>query len=353
MVTVSEEQFLELLGRLAPGTPLREALDSIVELGNGGLILIADEEQAKQVVQSGFRIDAEFTPQRLVELAKMDRAVVIDPRLRKILYANAYLVPDPEIPSEETGTRHLTADKVAKQLGVPVIAISATRGRVTIYYGEIKYVLQDLSAISSRVNQALRILEHYRNAFDALLEELTVLELEGRVFPFHVANVIQSIVQMLETEDEIRRWFIELGREKELMELLLEWMMLGVRRTFELIVRDFQQNDRPVEEIIEEIRALPTEELLSSERIMQVLGYEGGEEALDVAIPSRGYRVLSEIPRLPMSVIERLVEELGNLQRILKASEEELMQVKGIAEVRARAIKAGLARLKRRLALER
>ncbi len=352
MKTVSAEDFLKLLERLAPGTPLRDSLDSIVEMGKGGLILIADERQAEKVVQSGFRLDAEFTPQRLTELSKMDRAVVLDPGFKRILYANAYLVPDPEIPSEETGTRHLTADKVAKQLGVPVIAISATRGRVTIYYGDIKYTLQDINAIISRVNQALRILEHYRIAFDDLLEELTLLELEGRVFPFHVVNIIQSIVQMLDTEDEIRRWFIELGREKALMELMLEWMMLNVDRTFELLIRDFQQNDRPVEEIIAEIRGLPTEELLSTERIMGILGFTGGEEELDIAVPSRGYRILAEIPRLPMSVIERIVAEFGNLQNILKASEEELMEVKGVAEVRARAIKAGLTRLKRRLALE-
>ena len=346
-----KEDLLEILRRLAPGTPLREALDAIIELGRGGLIMIAEEEQAKEVVQSGFLLDSEFTPQRLSELSKMDRAVVVDPNLKKIIYANAYLVPDPTIPSEETGTRHLTAERVAKQLGVPVIAISAALSRVTIYYGQLKYVLHDISTVISRVNQALRILEQYRSTFDDLLGELTLLEFEGRVFPFHVANVIQLIVQMLEIEDEIRRWFVELGTERELMELLLEWMMLNVDETFELLVKDFQRNERPSEEIIAQIRALPTEELLSTERIMEVLGYEGGEEALDTAIPSRGYRVLSEIPRLPMSVIEELVEEFGTLRNLLGASGEELMRIRGVAEVRARAIKSGLERIKRRLSI--
>lgn len=343
------EDLWELLKRLAPGTPLREALDSIIELGRGGLIMIAEEEQAQEVVQSGFRLHTEFTPQRLAELSKMDRAVVIDPSLKKIVYANAYLVPDPKIPSEETGTRHLTAERVAKQLDVPVIAISAALSRVTVYYGELKYALHDIPTVISRVNQALRILEQYRSTFDDLLEELTLLEFEGRVFPLHVVNVIQLIVQMLEIEDEIRSWFVELGTERELMELLLEWMMLNVDETFELLVRDFQVDERPSEELIAQLRALPTEELLSSGRIMEILGYEGGEEALDTAIPSRGWRVLAEVPRLPMSVIEELVEEFGNLQHLLRAKEEELMRIRGVAEVRARAIKSRLERLKRRL----
>lgn len=339
----------EILKRLAPGTPLREALDLIIERGQGGLIVIADEEKAKEVVQSGFRLNTEFTPQRLSELAKMDRAIVLDPSLKRIIYANAFLVPDPRIPSEETGTRHLTAERVAKQLGVPVIAISAALSRVTIYYGQEKYVLHDIPTIISRVNQALRILEQYRGTFDDLLNELTLLELEGRVSPVHVANLIQLIVQMMEIEEEVRRRLVELGTEREFLELLLEWMMLNVRETLTLLVRDFRANDRPDEEVIEAIRALPTEELLSSERIMELLGYEGGEEALDRSISSRGYRVLSEIPRLPPSVIEELVREFGGLERLLRVSEEELMSIKGVGEVRARAIKSGLERIRRRL----
>jgi diadenylate cyclase len=349
------EDLLEVLRELAPGTSLREALDAIIELGRGGLIMIAGQDQADEVVQSGFELNTEFTPQRLTELSKMDRAVVLGPNLKKIIYANAYLIPDPTIPSEETGTRHLTAERVAKQLGVPVIAISSALNRITIYYGQCKYVLHDIPTVISRVNQALRILEQYRSTFDDLLGELTLLEFEGRVFPSHIANVIQLIVQMLEVEDEIRPWFVELGTERELMELLLEWMMLGVDETFELLVRDFQVDERPSEEIITTTRALPTEELLSVERIMEILGYELGADRdlplLDTPISSRGFRVLSEVPRLPLSVIEELVKEFGTVGKLLGAPEEELMRIKGVAKVRARAIKSRLERLKRRFSI--
>jgi len=344
---------MEVLKKVAPGTPLREGLEAIIERGQGALIVLAKEDQAREVVQSGFLLNAEFTPQRLSELAKMDRAIVLDPSLKKIIYANAYLVPDPSIPSEETGTRHLAAERVAKQLGVPVIAISAALSRVTIYYGPLKYVLQDIPTIISRVNQALRILEQYRSTFDDLLNELTILEFEGRVFPFHVANLIQLIVQMLEIEEEIRRRFVELGTERELLELLLEWTMLNIEETLELLVRDFQRewDGRKSEEIISQIRALPTEELLSTEKIMELLGYEGEEEAFDTAIPSRGYRILREIPRLPLSVIEELVGEFQGLKELLRADEEELMRVKGVAAVRARAIRSGLERIRRQLGI--
>jgi diadenylate cyclase len=349
---IREDKLLTILGKIAPGTPMREAIDSIMRMRNGALIVVADLDKAHQVVQTGFFIDTDLTPQRLVELAKMDRAIVVSENLHKILFANAYLVPDPTIPSNETGTRHLTAEKVAKQLGVATIAISETKmGRVTVYYGHLRYVLPDIATLTAHVNQALRILEQYRITFDELSRELTALELEGRVMPYHVANILQNIVQMLDTEEEVQRYFVELGDERELMERLLEWLMLGVKDQYELLIRDFQNNTRGGETIMEEIRRLPPEELLSSERIMELLGYAGGEEALDTVLPTRGYRVLDQIPRLPRSISERLVEELGSLKAILRASEKELMEIKGIAEVRARAVKSGLKRLKNSLAM--
>nr|BAL57538.1 DNA integrity scanning protein DisA [uncultured Acetothermia bacterium]BAL58991.1 DNA integrity scanning protein DisA [Candidatus Acetothermum autotrophicum] len=344
---IREEGFLRVLEKVAPGTPLREAINSIVQMRNGGLIVLSDLERARQVVQAGFFLNVEFTPQRVVELSKMDRAIVIDEDLKRIYYANAYLVPDPSIPSDETGTRHLTAEKVAKQLNVATIAISAERmGRVTIYYGPIRYVLQDISVLSARVNQALRILEQYRVTYNELSRELMELELEGRVLPVHVANILQNIVQILDTEEEIQRLFVELGEERELTELLLDWLMVGVKEQAELLVRDFQVNRKAPKTIIEEIRRLPPEDLLSTEKILEILGYESSEEMLDRFLPSRGYRVLSQIPRLPMAVIEDLVNTFGSLRAILRATEKDLMEVKGIAEVRARAIRAGLRRLK-------
>lgn len=347
-----KDEFLEIVSRTSPGTPLRVAIDQIVKSNKGGLIVIADEVEAEKVVESGFKLKTEFTSQKLAELSKMDRAVILDRKLERIIYANAYLVPDPTIPSQETGTRHLAAEKTAKQLGVETIAVSATKGSVTIYYKDMKYVLPDLATVHSKVNQALRILEQYRESFSELSRELIYLEFEGRVLPANVADLIQIVVRMLDTEEETKKWFIELGEDKELLEVQLEWLMLNVGEFFELVIKDFKKDkkkDAPT--IASEIRALPTEDLVSTEKIMSQLDYGVGEEMLDTLLPARGYMALREIPRIPMSVIERLVDEFGTLANIMKAEEDELMAIKGIAEVRAKSIKSGLNRLRRGLSL--
>ncbi len=340
------DEFMELLYHLAPGNPFREGLDTITRLGKGALILIADKEQADEVVQSGFALDTEFTPQKLSELSKMDRAIVVDRAFRRILYANAHLVPDADIPSGETGTRHLTAEKVARQIDAPTIAVSASKDRVTVYYGQDHYILPDLNTLIARVNQALRILEQYRSTLDDLLWELTALEFEGHVLFDDLASTIQLMVQMLQVKGDIERWFVELGEEKQLHQQMLEWLMLDVGVRFQLIVRDYQRNERPVDDLVGEIRDLPPDKLFESEEVLGVLGYEDLDENLDTTLSARGYRVLHEIPRLPSSVAERVVGTFGSLPQIAEAEEEELMRIKGIAVVRARAIRAGITRIK-------
>lgn len=346
-----DEKLQKILAQTAPGTSLRHAINNIVDLGRGGLLLIAGEEKSKRVVQSCFDLHTELTPTRLVELSKMDRAIVIDEDLKTILYANAYLVPDPTVQSEETGTRHLTAEKVAKQLDLPTIAISASKGRVTIYCGQFRHTLMDIITLTARANQAIRILEQYRVTYDDLSRELTALELEGRVLPYHIANFIQTIIQMLTIQEDIEEIFIELGEEKELMELQLDWLMLDVLEDLELVINDFKDNRSRPQTLINKLRILPPEDLLSTEEIIGILGYEAREEYLDEAIDSHGYRVMSQIPRIPPLIINRLVKDFGTLTKIMSKSEEELMEVKGIAEVRARAIRTGLQRLKRSLML--
>ncbi|MFQ5795778.1 MAG: DNA integrity scanning diadenylate cyclase DisA [Candidatus Bipolaricaulia bacterium] len=344
----SKGEIIEVLKQLSPGTSLREAIDNIVELESGGLIAIADKERIEPIIESSFEMDTDFTPQKLTELAKMDMAVVIDENLKKIIYANAYLIPDTSIPSQERGTRHRAADKVAKQLGVAVIAISEQRERVTIYYNHERYILRDIATVNSNVNQALQILEQHRMEFDRLIREITTLELVGRVLPYHVASVIQKIIQMLETREEIERLFVELGEVKVLPERQLEGLMLRVWEELQLLIEDFKRDETmDTQEIGDRFRELGSEVLLSLERAMNPLGYEG-EEDLSTVLPSRGYRVLSKIPRLPMSVIERLVTRFDTLENILSADRDSLQQVRGVAEVRASAIKSGLQLLRSR-----
>lgn len=345
---MSEGQaFLDILAQLAPGTAMREALDSITRLGKGALILIADREKAAKVIQSGFEIDTEFSPQKLTELSKMDRAIVVDESLRRILYANVLLVPDHRFTSRETGTRHLSAELVAKQLQAPTLAVSASKDRVTLYYGEVIYILPDFTILTARVNQALHILEQYRNTLDTLLTELTALEFDGRAMADDVASVIQLMVQMMQVESDVQRWFIELGNQKYLQEQLLEWLMLEVEKRFLLLLKDYQHKERAtVLPLARKIQALPREKLLETESVMATLGYEDLDEISELNLHPRGYRVLHEIPRLPSMIAKRLISRHGQLLNIVEAGEEDLIKIKGIGMVRARTIRAGLMRIK-------
>ncbi|RLE31398.1 DNA integrity scanning protein DisA [Candidatus Acetothermia bacterium] len=336
---------LEILEKTAPGTPLREAIDLIVQLGKGGLIVVANRDVVSPVIAAGFELDSPFTPQAVAELSKMDRAVVVDEGLRTILFANAHLAPDPSIPSQETGTRHRAAEQTAKQLGCSVIAISEERRRTTIFLEDWKYELQDPLTLLAHASQALLILDRYRAELNELLAELGPLEFERRVFPYHVAVIIQKIVQMLELEEELKRLLLELGEHRRLPERQLRGLMRGVQEELELIVLDFQKDPkRPAEAVIQEILELSAEERLSPEAILKPLGFD--EEDLERPLSSRGYRLLHKIPRLPMPVIERLVKEFGSLDQIERQGRRQLQRIKGVAEVRARAIKAGLRRFK-------
>lgn len=336
---------LEFLRRTAPGTPLREAIDRVVQLGRGGLILVADREVAGPVIAAGFELNAPFTPQAIVELSKMDRAVVVDEDLRTVLYANAHLVPDPTIPSQETGTRHRVAEQVARQIERLVIAVSEDLRRATLFHGEWRHELQDIQTLLARVSQGLQILDRYRRELRDLLTELAQLEFERRVFPSHVAAVLQRALYMMELERDVNRTLVELGVHRELPERHLTVLMRGVREEMELLVRDFKSDPRPTEEILDELTALTPEDVLRPEAVLQPLGITTDQE-VEEPIPSRGYRLLSKVPRLPLSVIERLIEEIGTVDKVYRASRRQLDRVKGIAEARARAIEYGLGRFK-------
>ncbi len=336
---------LEFLRRTAPGTPLREAVDRIVQFGRGGLIVVADRSAASPIIAAGFELNAPFTPQAIVELAKMDRAVVVDEDLKTILYANAHLIPSPAIPSQETGTRHRVAEQVAREIERLVIAISEDSRQVTLFHGDWRYELQDIQTLLARVSQALQILDRYRRELRELLTELAQLEFERRVFPSHVAAVLQRALYMIELERDVERTLVELGFHRELPERHLTALMRGVREEMELLVRDFKSDPRPAEEIVDELLGLSPEDALRPDAVLRPLGITTDQE-IEEPIPSRGYRLLSKVPRLPISVIERLIEEIGTVDKVYRASRRQLDRVKGIAEARARAIEFGLGRFK-------
>ncbi|MFI5359493.1 MAG: DNA integrity scanning diadenylate cyclase DisA [Halanaerobiales bacterium] len=353
-----EKQLLEILKMIAPGTVLREGLENVLRAKTGGLIVVGDSEEVLAIVDGGFNLNADLTPTRLYELAKMDGAMVLNSTADRILCANAQLIPDPTIPSEETGTRHRTAERVAKQTGSLVIAISQRRDIISLYLGNQKHVLEDIRVILSKANQALQTLERYRNVLDQALTNLSSLEFEDLVTISDVATVIQRAEMVLKIEREVRRYIIELGTEGRLINMQLQELIGDIKDEIILLIRDYmasssEENEKDPENLLYDLTNWSSDEMLSLNTISKALGHGGSMNALDSTVTPRGYRILRKIPRLPMPVIENLVNHFSNLQNIINASPDELDDVEGIGEVRAQAIKDGLRRLRDQVLLDR
>jgi diadenylate cyclase len=349
------ERLLRVLKTLAPGSPIREGLENVLRARTGALIVVGDTPQVMALVDGGFRIDTEFGPSQLYELCKMDGAIILSRDARRILYANAQLVPDPNIPSFETGIRHRTAERVAKQTGELVIAISQRRNVITLYKGPHKYVLRDSSVILTKANQALQTLERYRVVLSQALTHLGALELDDLVTAGDVAKVVQRAEMVARIVREIDRYVDELGTEGRLVLMQLQELESNLEDDGRLVIRDYAQD--PSEERAREIQAQlaswDAEDLLDLQAIGRLLGIGGPQGAADTPVSPRGYRLLHRIPRLPLPVIENLVNTFGSLKRIMGASLEELDAVEGIGEVRARSIQAGLLRLRELFTIER
>jgi diadenylate cyclase len=349
------DDFWRVLRTVAPGTPLREGLESILRARTGALIVVSDRPQVMKLVDGGFRIDSEFQPASLYELAKMDGALILTPDCRRILYANTTLVPDPSVPSFETGIRHRTAERVARQSGELVIAISQRRNIVSLYKGSTRYVLRDISVILTKANQALQTLEKYKSVLDQALANLSALELEDLVTVLDVVVVVQRTEMVLRIVAEIERYISELGTEGRLVSMQLEELVTNVAEEASLILRDYLvlNESRSLESVREAMAGWPNEDLLDHATIARMLGLGTTSSGMENPATPRGYRILRKIPRLPITVIDNLVTSFGNLQKVLRGSIDELDEVEGIGEVRARAIKEGLRRLREQSMLER
>jgi diadenylate cyclase len=346
-----EDKLMQMLRMVAPGTSLREGLENILRAGTGGLVVIGDGQEISGITEGGFVVNAEFNPASLYELAKMDGAIILSSDTKRIIAANTFLIPDLNIPSSETGIRHRTAERVAKQTGALIIAISQRRNVITIYRGSIKYMLRDTGVILTKANQALQTLEKYRTTLDKVIENLSILEYEDAVTLFDVTKSLQRVEMVLRVVQEIERYICELGTEGRLITMQLEELVTNVENDVLLIIRDYAlvASDKSPTHILAVINSWPAEDLLDLTLLARALGYSGSTSILDQPVSPRGYRILSKIPRLPFLVVENVIKEFGSLKRILNASIQELDTVEGIGEIRARSIKEGLARYQEQL----
>ncbi|WP_425448450.1 DNA integrity scanning diadenylate cyclase DisA [Dethiothermospora halolimnae] len=353
--SIKKDGIYESLKLLAPGTPLREGLENIVRAKTGALIVVGDSEEVLDIVAGGFNINSEFTPANVYELAKMDGAIILSDDCKKILYANAQLMPDQFIASKETGIRHRTAERVAKQTSELVISISQRRNIITLYQGNNKYVLKDVSKILNKANQAIQTLEKYKAVLNQSMANLSALELEDLVTVFDVTKVLQRTEMVMRVVTEIKKYILELGNEGRLISMQLEELTGDVEEDGLNVIRDYyvKKEDVTYKDIRKKIIKLSSEELLDLNIIAKLLGYDSGIDSLDLNVSPKGYRVLNKIPRLPSTVLENVIDMFSSFQEILKASISQLDAVEGIGEIRARTIKEGLRRMQEQSLLDR
>lgn len=335
---------------MAPGTPLREGLENILKAKTGGLILISEAEKVLNLVDGGFNINSEYSPAYVYELAKMDGAIVISSDLKKILYANTQLMPEQSIFTFETGTRHRTAQRVAKQTNSVVIAISQRRNMITIYKNDIKYVLRDTSIVIAKANQAIQTLEKYVVVFERVMRTLNLLEFQDLVTLFDVVTGIQRIEMVMRIVDEIDLYICELGNEGRLISMQLGELVRNIEREGVLLMRDYCKTEMKHEDIYNQLQKFDSKEILEIDNISKILGYTG-VPLVDTLVSPRGYRMLDKLPRIPTNVIENLVKNFKELKAITEASCEDLDNVEGIGETRAKTIKNGLRRLEEQFIL--
>jgi diadenylate cyclase len=341
-----DSKILSAVARIAPGTELRSAIDDIIRSREGALIVIGEPNELAFLFSGGIRLDVPFTPQLLYELAKMDGAIIVNGGCTKLAYANVQLMPDPTIASNETGTRHRTAERVAKQTDALVISISQQRETVTVFVGQSRYQLEPIPDVLAKTNQALATLETYRARLEQVLTRLTALEFQNAVMLDDVLVVLQRAELTTRMAEEIERACVELGAEGRLIRMQLEELVADVPDEKAALVYDYHAKGGTArtQEGLEALAALPYNQLLEFE-LLAVIGYPASVNPLDHSVSPRGYRVLSHIPRLPDGVVKRVAASLDGLDGIVRASQRELEAVEGVGTVRAREIREGLRRL--------
>jgi diadenylate cyclase len=352
-----DEQRRSALAAVAPGTVLREGLERILRGSTGGLIVLGYDETVEELCSGGFELQVPFSATRLRELAKMDGAIVLDRTGCTILRAAVQLVPDPALPTGESGTRHRTAERVARQTGFPVISVSKSMRIIAVYTGGARYVLDDSTTILSRAHQALATLERYKLRLDQVTGALSALEIEDLATVRDVAAAAQRGEMVRRIADEIEGHMVELGTDGRLLALQLDELVAGTGPDRQLLARDYvpsppENRAQAATAVLAELEDLTADELLDIGTVAAVLGLGGGED-LDASVSPHGYRLLARVPRLPGAAIDGLIGHFGGLQKLLAASVADLQRVDGVGASQAKGVREGLSRLAESSLLER
>jgi diadenylate cyclase len=337
--------FLEVLARVAPGTALRTAVERIIQQGNGALVVIGSGPEVEAVAHGGFTLrDSPFTPARLAELAKMDGAILLDEEGQKILRANAHLLPDHSIRTDETGARFRTSERMARMTDRPVLAISEERGQCFLFYGNRKHRLRTPSELLVRINQELQTLERFRRRVVEAEERLTRLEVNDQATLGDAITLLQRTELVRRIGDRVGRLAVDLGEEGHLASLQHADLMMGVKELQKVLARDYlQENGDRGAELLRVLEARPLEDLYDIDRLCTRLGLGDAGSA----VRPMGHRLLAGMSGLPKLVRDALVEHFGDLGKILMASVAALGTVDGASETLARALRRYLDQVQR------
>lgn len=328
---------------IAPGAIHRQAIETIIQAQTGALLCIGDPKKLLELSEGGVKLDEEVTPQMLYELSKMDGAIILNEDGSKILSANRFLKPNAAIPSFQTGTRHRTAERLANQATCIVIAVSQRRSTVSVYVHDTCYVMESIEALLSKAQQAILTAEKYMSVLEQNMYDLTIREFQDVVTIFDVCKAVQRIEMVARICREIEPYVLELGTEGRLIDMQLQELLepLSIAR---LVIRDYYKEKAGVtyEQVLEKIAELSEDDLLNLGAISHTLGYGPNLRSVDTYLTSRGYRVLTQTKRLPDLIIENLVQKFSSLQRIVRASKDDLVEVDGIGEVLAERVRVSL-----------
>lgn len=345
MGTRSDRSMLRALGQIAPGSLLRDGIDRVLQSGRGGLIVVGDSDDVLDICSGGFVLDAVFTPQRLSELAKMDGAIILAADGSRIARANVHLVPNPNVATSETGTRHRTAERVARSLHVPVIAVSQSRQEIQVYDGDVRHSIEPVSRLLERSNQALQTLERYRNRLDGVTKDLSALELDNLVSLHDVIEVLQRSEMVVRLATEIEHNLVELGSDGRQVKLQLDDLKAGVQENRRLLIRDYFDSDEnfSVDDALDSLALLGDDDIFDDLLLAQAARLPARETGSKIS--SRGYRLLTDLPRFGDSAVDNVVDHFGNLNSVLSATTDELTKVDGIGSRKAKSMRDWLHRL--------
>jgi len=352
---VKDSELVERVRRIAPGKPLRHALNDIQQARTGALLFfVADILECKGLVQPGLILEAPFTPYRLYELAKMDGAIVVSEDLSTIIAANVQLTPDTSIHTNQTGMRHRVAERMSKQTGKMLIAISKRRNTITLFFKDHMHVLAPVEILTAEVNQRVRTAERYSQAFLNGLETVDSLERANVLSLYEVMRTLEKGLLTVLVSKEAELPIAELGDQGRLAEMQLSEILYEIQEDLENLTLDFSReqikNDE-IDKFLSRFSTLSEREILNSSTIARLMGYEQLTVAqmMEMNVKSLGIRFVRQIPRIPRHIALNIGNYFGSLANLLLSDEEELKHVDGIGERRASSIKHAIDTYLKRL----